>query len=288
MNYYERHLGDYAKDTAHLSMLEHGAYTLLLDRYYATEEGIPKDQAHRVARARSKEERAAVDAVLAEFFVLDQGIWTNRRAKEEVEKAHKRIMASKINGRKGGRPKKEPDTYSGITQQEPDRFISGYETQTRNKAYQSPDTMYQTIESSLTQVIQHKGNLTLSDDRHRQIMILLQESGVRPVSVKHTQTIDWASNPAVTDEILLAAIERARQYKPDSTISPAYLKPIIQQLILPKADKKNVEQWWFSHEGIDSKGREVGMQARPSESYADYRNRIFDLLRDNREKKGAL
>ncbi len=25
MNYYERHLGDYAKDTAHLSMLEHGA-----------------------------------------------------------------------------------------------------------------------------------------------------------------------------------------------------------------------------------------------------------------------
>ncbi len=30
MNYYERHLGDYAKDTAHLTMIEHGAYTLLL------------------------------------------------------------------------------------------------------------------------------------------------------------------------------------------------------------------------------------------------------------------
>ena len=36
MNYYERHLGDYARDTGHLSMLEHGAYSLLLDRYYAT------------------------------------------------------------------------------------------------------------------------------------------------------------------------------------------------------------------------------------------------------------
>ena len=30
MNYYERHLGDYARDTAHLSMMEHGAYGLLL------------------------------------------------------------------------------------------------------------------------------------------------------------------------------------------------------------------------------------------------------------------
>ena len=61
MNYYERHLGDYAKDTGHLSMLEHGAYTLLLDRYYSTEEGIPADQVHRIARARTKEEKDAVD-----------------------------------------------------------------------------------------------------------------------------------------------------------------------------------------------------------------------------------
>ena len=45
MNYYERHLGDYAKDAGHLSMLEHGAYSLLLDRYYTTEQPIPADQA---------------------------------------------------------------------------------------------------------------------------------------------------------------------------------------------------------------------------------------------------
>ena len=31
MNYYERHLGDYARDAGHLSMLEHGAYALLLN-----------------------------------------------------------------------------------------------------------------------------------------------------------------------------------------------------------------------------------------------------------------
>ena len=86
MNYYERHLGDYARDTAHLSMLEHGAYSLLLDRYYATEAPIPDDQVHRLARARSPEEIAAVDAVLAEFFVRVDGAWVNHRAEREVAK----------------------------------------------------------------------------------------------------------------------------------------------------------------------------------------------------------
>lgn len=86
MNYYEHHLGDYAKDTAHLTMLEHGAYRLLLDRYYGTEQGIPADQAHRIARARSRDEKAAVDAVLGEFFFLDDGLWKNNRAEDEIKK----------------------------------------------------------------------------------------------------------------------------------------------------------------------------------------------------------
>lgn len=84
MNYYERHLGDYARDAGHLTMLEHGAYTLLLDRYYTTEQGIPADQAHRICRARTRDEKAAVDAVLGEFFKLVDGLWTNGRAEREL------------------------------------------------------------------------------------------------------------------------------------------------------------------------------------------------------------
>lgn len=37
--------------------------------------------------------------------------------------------------------------------------------------------------------------------------------------------------------------------------------------------------WSASNEGIDAKGRELDMQARPSESYADFKQRIFDRLR---------
>lgn len=139
MNYYERHLGDYAKDTAHLTMIEHGAYTLLLDRYYSTEAGIPADKAHRVARARSKEEKAAVDVVLGEFFTLTDGIWTKGRVSEEINKAQTRIKAAKENGLKGGRPKKGVE----ITRIEPTGLLAGYENGTQEKALHTPDTSNQ-------------------------------------------------------------------------------------------------------------------------------------------------
>jgi uncharacterized protein YdaU (DUF1376 family) len=134
MNYYERHLGDYAKDTAHLSMLEHGAYSLLLDRYYSTEAGIPEDQAHRVARAKTRDEKSAVDSILREFFILTDGIWINRRADEEIIKAHARIDSAKANGKLGGRPRKNPT----ITQQKPTGFIPVNPELTGSKALHVP------------------------------------------------------------------------------------------------------------------------------------------------------
>ena len=84
MNYYERHLGDYARDTGHLSLLEHGVYVILLDRYYATEAPIPADQAYRIARARTDDERAAVDAVLSDFFTLSDGAWRQARVDKAI------------------------------------------------------------------------------------------------------------------------------------------------------------------------------------------------------------
>lgn len=140
MNYYERHLGDYAKDTAHLSMMEHGAYNLLLDRYYATEVGIPEGQAHRVARARSKEEKQAVDVVLDEFFELVDGVWINNRTESEIAKFRRKSDAARENGKKGGRPKKVSEIESGGTKEKPNGFLTGSDSESGPKAHQTPDT----------------------------------------------------------------------------------------------------------------------------------------------------
>jgi uncharacterized protein YdaU (DUF1376 family) len=89
MNFYKRHLGDYLKKTSHLTLLEHGVYTRLIDVYYTHEKPIPDDKAARLIGARSKDEQQAVRDVLAEFFILRDGNWHQSRCDEEIANASK-------------------------------------------------------------------------------------------------------------------------------------------------------------------------------------------------------
>lgn len=89
MNFYKRHIGDYLKDTAHLSLLEHGVYTRLLDVYYTREAGIPDAQAARLIGARGKDEMAALKVVLGEFFELIEGTWVQHRCEREIHSTAK-------------------------------------------------------------------------------------------------------------------------------------------------------------------------------------------------------
>lgn len=86
MNYYEHHLGDYMRDTAHLSMLEDAAYRRLLDAYYVREKPLPADlrECYKLARATTKPEREAVAYVLREFFTLGDDGHHQGRADEEI------------------------------------------------------------------------------------------------------------------------------------------------------------------------------------------------------------
>lgn len=148
MNYYERHLGDYARDTAHLTLLEHGAYTLLLDRYYTTERPIPCDEAHRLARARTREERAAVSMVLHEFFRERDDHWHHKYADRVIEKTQTKIKAARENGKRGGRPKANPEDNPTPTNPKPTGFSMGSISETQKKALQTPDTRHQSPEKN--------------------------------------------------------------------------------------------------------------------------------------------
>ena len=118
--WYPRYVGDYARKTKHLTMLEHGAFNLLLDEYYATgkpllfsnansngQEMLTAMQDHsrlyRLCGAIDKKEQEAVDHVLNHFFVwTDEGYFNSRAAETLIEQheAHERRVNA---GRKGGR-----------------------------------------------------------------------------------------------------------------------------------------------------------------------------------------
>ncbi len=95
MNYYERHIGDYLKDTAHLSLLEHGIYTRLLDVYYTREGALPDDQVARLIGARGKEEKEALQDVLAEFFERTDDGWTQARCDREIARYQEKQAKAK-------------------------------------------------------------------------------------------------------------------------------------------------------------------------------------------------
>ncbi|QHJ00094.1 DUF1376 domain-containing protein [Xylophilus rhododendri] len=108
MNFYPHHIGDYLTATAHLSWLEDCAYRRLLDVYYSREQAIPAEipKACRLVRASSKDERAAVDTVLNEFFRLTDAGWIHSRCEVEIVKAREAAERARVNGKKGGRPPK--------------------------------------------------------------------------------------------------------------------------------------------------------------------------------------
>lgn len=102
MHYYKRHLGDYARDTGHLSALEHGIYTLLLDWYYINECPIPEEKAKRIARGNPEE----TQTVLEEFFSSTPEGWRHARADREISEYHDKAERNREAGKLGGRPKK--------------------------------------------------------------------------------------------------------------------------------------------------------------------------------------
>ena len=87
MHYFQHNIADYRKDTAHLTLLEHGVYRQLLDQYYLNEKPLPLDQDKlmRLLCARSEGEIRAVLSVLGDFFEKTELGYIHKRCDAEIE-----------------------------------------------------------------------------------------------------------------------------------------------------------------------------------------------------------
>lgn len=126
MHYYQFNIGDYIKNTLHLSLEEDIAYRRLLDLYYDSEQPIPNDIPKVSRRLRLGSD--VIQSVLDEFFELAKDGYRNHRADLEIASYQEYMAKQKANGSKGGRPKK--------TQQEP----TANPSQTQNNPKQEPLT----------------------------------------------------------------------------------------------------------------------------------------------------
>ena len=95
MHYYKKNIGDYAKKAGRLSMLQHGAYTLLIDACYDREDFPTKEQAIDWSWASSSDEIEAVNFVLSKFFTLENGVYKQKRIAEEIDNYQQRSKTNK-------------------------------------------------------------------------------------------------------------------------------------------------------------------------------------------------
>jgi len=86
MHYYQHNIGDYRKDTSHLTLLEHGIYRQLLDTYYLDEQPLTNDIAKlmRSHSVRNADEQQSLQNVLTDFFVLTEKGYIHTRCDKEL------------------------------------------------------------------------------------------------------------------------------------------------------------------------------------------------------------
>lgn len=85
MHYYQFSIGDYKADTAHLSIIEHGIYRLLIDLYYLNEKPLPSvSQLKKILMIKSPEELFALKKILKEFFEKEKNTFIHKRCSDEI------------------------------------------------------------------------------------------------------------------------------------------------------------------------------------------------------------
>lgn len=117
MFYYKLNITDWNLATSHLTLEEEAIYFRLINYYYYTEKPIPLETQSVIRRLRLGFENKAVGYVLDEFFLKKDDGWHHKRCNSEVEAYQSNAANNRINGSKGGRPKKinELDNNPEIT-----------------------------------------------------------------------------------------------------------------------------------------------------------------------------
>lgn len=189
MNYYQHNIGDYRRDTSHLSLLEHGIYRQLLDWYYLDEKPIPKETqvVFRRLSAKTQNEQNAIEIILKEFFLETDAGWSHRRCDVEIKGYQAKANANRENGKLGGRPRKTQVVKDGIA--------NGNQGESQNNLNQEPLTN------------NHK---PLNTKTHTQLALLLDKN------IPESLARDWlqirkSKKATLTETSLIATIREANK-----------------------------------------------------------------------------
>lgn len=108
--YFSMHPADYLLDTADLSLAEHGAYLLMMLRYYWEGRLLVAD---KYRGCRTDADRLAADLVAERFFHVEADQLVHNRIERELEKIRKFVEHQSYAGRRSGEVRAGKKTNKG-------------------------------------------------------------------------------------------------------------------------------------------------------------------------------
>jgi uncharacterized protein YdaU (DUF1376 family) len=221
MHYYQHNIGDYRRDTVHLSLLEHGIYRQMLDQYYLNEGALAYDEAKlmRSLCVRTADEMQAFRNVCADFFEVSEGMLTHKRCDQEIsaicsksDKARDSANARWARHRcESMRPHNDGNAEAMLP---------------NNPLPNNPEREEKTPPLPPTPI-----------SRHAELAILFRDRGVS-ITPANPHLCQWV-NSEITDLEATEAIARARLYKPEGEqIAAGYLAKIVSEVISERASRQ--------------------------------------------------
>lgn len=297
MNYFEKHIGDYIRDTVSLTMLEDGAYNRLIDQVYQSEKPLPLDKKliYRLARAISTTERKAVDFVVGTFFRETEDGFVQKRIQSEIDRYQEKQRKAKASAdARWNRPRADANASQTHDASDMRTHCEGNAHQTPDTKHQTPDPKHKADDDSTDSgtassflpkrdsdldppraaPLPMREHPPLSSDPAVVISVALRRLHVNANSM-HPAVQDWA-NRGVSLELLTEAVSIARETKGDTAIPPNYLVPIVHGLLNPPAlaeikpgKPRDDWEWVKSDSGIQRKANELGIRAHGNMSFRD-------------------
>ncbi|MCP3709751.1 hypothetical protein M3I54_22670 [Paraburkholderia sp. CNPSo 3274] len=153
-----------------------------------------------------------------------------------------------------------------------------------------PDSGSPSVESSVvhTNAGEENPDGSTSVSRAIEIAVYLRQRGVVGANSVNPYIAGWGDDARVTNEILDAAISKARASLNGKHLGPNYLATVVPDLLNPQPVqlKPKRDDWHRTDAGIKRKADELGVKARAGWGYDQLKDAVFEEIR-RLERQGA-
>lgn len=273
MNFYKHHIGDYAQATAHLSFVEDAAYSRLIRKYYAEEQPLPADlkAVQRLVGARTRDEKQAVDDILAEFFELREDGWHNKRCDAEIERANAQAETNRqIAVQREARRKERMASNEHVTIRAQSVHESLNESCSSREPSQTPDTRHQ------TKPLASANGISTSCTPASEVCARLMKLGIRAVTPQHPRLLALLDAGLTVDEIVSVGPEAAEKGKGFPWILATAEGRRRDAANIQAVPPVRREEWFMTAPGIEAKAAELGIVQQRDEHFPAFKDRVYE------------